>query len=71
VPQTAAVLGCGPKTLYRLFNESDDGRTARVPVGDREVVVRGYRLGRQLWVVTESLLPIFDGAGEVRSSSDP
>jgi hypothetical protein len=63
VPHAAVIVGCGDKKLYRLFNESPDGRTARVQVGDEEFVVTGYRLGRQLWVNTETVVRIFRARG--------
>ena len=57
VPTAASVLGVGAKTLRGLFNGS---RVAHVQVGDQEVEVAGFQLGRQLWVVTDSLRRIFD-----------
>jgi hypothetical protein len=63
VPTTASVLGVGPKTLRRLFDESHDGRTARVQVGGKEFVIAGMQLGRQLWVITETVTRILRARG--------
>jgi hypothetical protein len=57
VATAASVLGVGAKTLHRQF---DGGRAARVQVGDREVVVDALRLGRQLWIVTDTLRRVFE-----------
>jgi hypothetical protein len=58
IPTAARLLGTGPKKLRALFRENG-GRTARVQVGDEVVVVAGIKLGRQLWVQTESLKQVF------------
>jgi hypothetical protein len=56
VPTAASILGTSARTLRAAFN---GGHTARVRVGDREVMVTSYRLGRQRWIVTDSLRQVF------------
>jgi hypothetical protein len=63
VPVTASILGTGPKTLRRLFDESGDGRTARIRVGGEEFVISAVKLGKQLWVVTETVTRILRARG--------
>ena len=63
VPVAASILGVGPKTLRRLFDESDDGRPARVQVGGEEYVIAAIQLGRQRWVITETVTRIFRARG--------
>jgi hypothetical protein len=60
VPTAASLLGVGPKTLRKQF---DGGRTARVQVGDEEFVIAGLQLGRQLWVITETVRRILSARG--------
>ena len=60
VPTAASVLGVGVKTLRASFNGS---RTARVQVGDEEFVIAGLRLGRQLWVITETVRRVLSARG--------
>ena len=60
VPTAASILGVGVKKLRASFNGA---QTARVQVGDQEYVITTLRLGRQRWVVTETVRRIFRARG--------
>jgi hypothetical protein len=60
VPTAASILGVGSKTLRMRFGGT---RSARVQVGDQEFVIAGLQLGRQLWVITETVRRVLNARG--------